>query len=152
MPRNLAWKPRRVFYGWWIVIACFFISLYTGGVVFYGFTAFFEPLADKFHWSYAQIICRLPARDGGGSPCPPGRNTSRSLGLQTITGNGNHYLYSRADTAQSHCLAVHVLRSLSPIGSGHEHLQQHGVDDRGRQLVQEEIRHSHRSYGFRLGV
>ena len=26
-----------------------------GGVVFYGFTAFFEPLADKFHWSYAQI-------------------------------------------------------------------------------------------------
>jgi sugar phosphate permease len=55
MPWNLAWKPRRIFYGWWIVIACFFISLYTGGVVFYGFTAFFEPLADRFHWSYAQI-------------------------------------------------------------------------------------------------
>ena len=55
MPWNLTWKPRRVFYGWWIVVACFFISLYTGGVVFYGFTAFFEPLADKFHWSYAQI-------------------------------------------------------------------------------------------------
>jgi len=55
MPLNLTWKPRRTFYGWWIVIACFFISLYTGGVVFFGFTAFFEPLADKFHWSYAQI-------------------------------------------------------------------------------------------------
>jgi MFS family permease len=55
MPWNLDWKPRRIFYGWWIVIACFFISIYTGGVVFYGFTAFFEPLADKFHWSYAQI-------------------------------------------------------------------------------------------------
>jgi len=55
MPWNLTWKPRRVFYGWWIVVACFFISLYTGGVVFYGFTAFFEPLADKFDWSYAQI-------------------------------------------------------------------------------------------------
>lgn len=52
---NLGWKPRRVFYGWWIVGACFFISLYVGGVVFYGFTAFFGPLADKFHWSYAQI-------------------------------------------------------------------------------------------------
>jgi sugar phosphate permease len=52
---NLDWKPRRVFYGWWVVVACFFISLYTGGVVFYGFTAFFEPLADKFSWSYAQI-------------------------------------------------------------------------------------------------
>ena len=55
MPWNLTRKPRRIFYGWWIVVACFFISLYTGGVVFYGFTAFFEPLADKFHWSYAQI-------------------------------------------------------------------------------------------------
>lgn len=55
MPWNLDWKPRRVFYGWWVVVACFFISLYTGGVVFYGFTAFFEPLADKFDWSYAQI-------------------------------------------------------------------------------------------------
>jgi len=55
MPWNLTWKPRRIFYGWWIVVACFFISLYTGGVVFYGFTAFFEPLADKFDWSYAQI-------------------------------------------------------------------------------------------------
>lgn len=55
MPWKLTWKPRRVFYGWWIVVACFFISLYTGGVIFYGFTAFFEPLADKFHWSYAQI-------------------------------------------------------------------------------------------------
>lgn len=55
MPLNLDWKPRRIFYGWWIVIACFFISLYTGGVVFYGFTAFFEPLANEFGWSYAQI-------------------------------------------------------------------------------------------------
>jgi len=53
MPLN--WKPRRIFYGWWIVIACFFISLYTGGVIFYGFTAVFEPLVDQFGWSYAQI-------------------------------------------------------------------------------------------------
>lgn len=55
MPLNLDWKPRRIFYGWWVVVACFFISLYTGGVVFYGFTAIFEPLVDEFGWSYAQI-------------------------------------------------------------------------------------------------
>jgi MFS family permease len=52
---HLNWKPRKVFYGWWIVGACFFIALYTGGVVFYGFTAVFEPLANEFNWSYAQI-------------------------------------------------------------------------------------------------
>jgi len=52
---HLNWKPRKVFYGWWIVGACFFIALYTGGVIFYGFTAVFEPLANEFDWSYAQI-------------------------------------------------------------------------------------------------
>ena len=55
MPFNLAWQPRRIFYGWWIVGACFVISLYGGGVVFYGFTTIFEPIAAEFGWSYAQI-------------------------------------------------------------------------------------------------
>jgi len=52
---HLNWKPSRVFYGWWIVGASFFVSLYTGGVIFYGFTAIFEPIANEFGWSYTQI-------------------------------------------------------------------------------------------------
>jgi MFS family permease len=55
MPFNLNWKPHRIFYGWWIIVACFFISLYTGGVIFYGFTAIFEPLKQQFGWSHTQI-------------------------------------------------------------------------------------------------
>jgi sugar phosphate permease len=55
MPWNLNWKPRRIFYGWWVVVACFFIALYVGGVVFYGFTTLIEPLVDEFRWSYMQI-------------------------------------------------------------------------------------------------
>ena len=51
----LNWKPPRIFYGWWIVGACFVISLYVSGVVFYGFTAIFEPIADEFGWSYTHI-------------------------------------------------------------------------------------------------
>jgi OFA family oxalate/formate antiporter-like MFS transporter len=46
---------RKVFYGWWIVLACFFIGLYVGGTIFYGFTAFFEPIRREFGWSYTQI-------------------------------------------------------------------------------------------------
>jgi MFS family permease len=46
---------KKVFYGWWIVLACFFISLYVGGITFYGFTALFEPLIKEFGWSYTQI-------------------------------------------------------------------------------------------------
>jgi sugar phosphate permease len=48
-------RPQKVFYGWWIVAASFLISLFMGGVVFYGFTAFFEPIADDLGWSYTQI-------------------------------------------------------------------------------------------------
>jgi MFS transporter, OFA family, oxalate/formate antiporter len=46
---------RRVFYGWWIVLACFLISLYVGGVTFFGMTAFFQPISQELGWSYTQI-------------------------------------------------------------------------------------------------
>lgn len=46
---------KKIFYGWWIVFACFLISLYVSSVIFYGFTAFFEPLVKDFGWSYTQI-------------------------------------------------------------------------------------------------
>ena len=52
---RLPLKPPEVFYGWWVVFACFVIALYMSGVVFYGFTALFEPIADEFGWSYTQI-------------------------------------------------------------------------------------------------
>ncbi|HEY51514.1 MAG TPA: MFS transporter [Dehalococcoidia bacterium] len=51
-------SPRRfsnIFYGWWIVGACFIIALYMSGVIFYGFTAIFEPIAEEFGWSYTSI-------------------------------------------------------------------------------------------------
>ncbi|MDP3879227.1 MAG: MFS transporter [Dehalococcoidales bacterium] len=48
-------KRSKVFYGWYIVGACLALTLYTGGVVYFGFTAIFEPIASEFGWSYAQI-------------------------------------------------------------------------------------------------
>jgi sugar phosphate permease len=44
-----------VYYGWWIVTASFLISVYTAGVVYFSFTAVFEPIAEEFGWSYTQI-------------------------------------------------------------------------------------------------
>jgi MFS family permease len=46
---------KKIFYGWWVVFACFLIGLYVSSVVFYGFTAFFEPLIQEFGWSYTQV-------------------------------------------------------------------------------------------------
>jgi MFS family permease len=48
-------KNHKVFYGWWIVAAGFFIAVYIGGFIHFGFTAVFEPIASDFGWSYAQI-------------------------------------------------------------------------------------------------
>ena len=45
----------RIYYGWWIVLASFSFAAYVGGTVFFGFTAFFEPIFEEFGWSYAQI-------------------------------------------------------------------------------------------------
>ena len=46
---------RKIFYGWWVVFACFFITFYIGGTAIFGFTAFFEPIAEETGWSYTQI-------------------------------------------------------------------------------------------------
>ena len=46
--------PRNVFPGWWIVAACATIGAYGGGVYFYGFTIFFNPLREELGLSSAQ--------------------------------------------------------------------------------------------------
>ncbi len=48
-------KKPRIFYGWLIVGTCFIVAFYVAGVVLFGFTAFFEPIAHEFGWSYTQI-------------------------------------------------------------------------------------------------
>jgi sugar phosphate permease len=48
-------KSSRFFYGWWVVAACFSISLFIHGIIGFGFTALIEPLSSKFGWSYTQI-------------------------------------------------------------------------------------------------
>ena len=44
-----------IYYGWWIVFAGFFIALYISGTLFFGFTAFFEPIVSEFGWSYTEV-------------------------------------------------------------------------------------------------
>ncbi|MDZ4163879.1 MAG: MFS transporter, partial [Smithellaceae bacterium] len=45
----------KIFYGWWIVLAGFLLTFYLSSIVFFGFTAFFEPLVQEFGWSYTQV-------------------------------------------------------------------------------------------------
>ncbi len=49
------WKPSKIFYGWWIVVAASIIGCYMVGSMFMGFTAFFQPIANEFGWSYTEV-------------------------------------------------------------------------------------------------
>ncbi len=50
-----SWKPRSVFFGWYVVGASLLTALYVGGAAFYGFTTVFEPIANEMGWSYTVI-------------------------------------------------------------------------------------------------
>lgn len=51
-PLRLA-PPKKIFYGWWIVLACAVLNFLAGGAFIYGFTIFFNPIRDTFGWSAA---------------------------------------------------------------------------------------------------
>lgn len=51
-----------IFYGWWIVAVGFFIALYVAGTIFFGFTAFFEPIVQEFGWSYTEVSIGISLR------------------------------------------------------------------------------------------
>jgi len=49
----LVTRARKVFYGWWVVGAGTFLYFLGIGSVFYGFSAFFNPMISEFGWSRA---------------------------------------------------------------------------------------------------
>ncbi len=44
-----------IFYGWWIVLACFFLLFLVAGAGFYSFSIFIKPLEEDFGWSRASV-------------------------------------------------------------------------------------------------
>ncbi len=62
MNDDMSVVKERVFYGWWVVVACAGINLLFGAAFFYGFTAFFNPMVDEFGWAYAAISLAFSVR------------------------------------------------------------------------------------------
>ncbi len=58
---------KRIFYGWWIVLATSLIHFWGAGTFFYSFTAFFNPIVEEFGWTYAAIsfAASLRSIEGG---------------------------------------------------------------------------------------
>jgi len=53
---------KKIFYGWWIVLACLVINLYVSSILFFGFTAFIDPLIEEFGWTYTQVSFAVSLR------------------------------------------------------------------------------------------
>ncbi len=53
---NLDLKPaprKKIFYGWWIVIAGALLRFFSGGSFYYGLSVFFNPIRETFGWNAA---------------------------------------------------------------------------------------------------
>jgi MFS family permease len=46
-------KRKKIFYGWWIILASATLNFIVGGTFFYGFTTFFNPIRETFRWTAA---------------------------------------------------------------------------------------------------
>jgi len=44
-------KRKKIFYGWWIVLAGAVLNFFTGGTFYYGFSVFFNPIRNTFGWN-----------------------------------------------------------------------------------------------------
>lgn len=44
---------KKIFYGWWVVLAAAGMSWYGSGVWFYGFSVIFKAILSEFGWSRA---------------------------------------------------------------------------------------------------
>ncbi|MFC1989148.1 MFS transporter [Chloroflexota bacterium] len=64
-------REKRIFYGWWILLATSLIHFYGGGVFIFGFTAFFNPLVREFRWSYAATLIAASFRSLEGGIAAP---------------------------------------------------------------------------------
>jgi MFS family permease len=52
--RSLGW-PKRVFYGWWIVLAAFLNLFFSVGIIYYGFPVFYPSLTASLGFTRAQL-------------------------------------------------------------------------------------------------
>ncbi len=109
-------KRGRLFYGWWIVIACATIALIGGGNYNYGMTVYFRPLMEEFHWSATTISVAFGLRSMEAGMAAPlfGYLVDRVgprklLFLGMVTAGMAFILFSRVNSLPTFYLAFFML-------------------------------------------
>ncbi|MBI4334334.1 MAG: MFS transporter [Chloroflexi bacterium] len=50
---------RKIFFGWWVALACSLVMFARGGIVYYSFSVFLKELTQAFGWSRSQVSAGL---------------------------------------------------------------------------------------------
>ena len=64
---RLVARSRKVYYGWWMVVASAVLLTFHAGAWWYSFTVFLKPIAEEFNWSRASVsgAFSLTSLEGG---------------------------------------------------------------------------------------
>jgi MFS family permease len=118
-------RSRRLFYGWWIVLACGAIQILGSGCFYYGLGAFFLPLTAEFGWSRALTSSAFSLYRLEGGVVEPivgfafdriGPRRLIALGV-TLAGAG-FVIFSRIDSFAGFVVAVVVMATGFSCGFG----------------------------------
>lgn len=52
----------KIFRGWWVAWGSFFLTILLGGAVYFGFTAFYDPIIQEFNWTYTEVSIAFSIR------------------------------------------------------------------------------------------
>jgi sugar phosphate permease len=64
-------RQRKVFYGWWMVLAGFISSSYLHAAYVYGFSALFNPILNTFGWTRATVAIAFSLQRGEAAVAAP---------------------------------------------------------------------------------
>jgi sugar phosphate permease len=95
---------RRVFYGWWMLAACVVAMALGGGVSFWSFGLYVNPIEDEFGWSRAEVSLGFSFSLLAGGLCGPiaghlidTRGPRASILLGAVVASGSYFLLATTD-------------------------------------------------------
>jgi sugar phosphate permease len=96
---------RRIFYGWWMLAASVIAMALGGGVSFWAFGLYVNPLENEFGWSRAQVSLGFSFSLLAGGLCGPvaghlidSRGPRASILLGAVVASGSYFLLATTDS------------------------------------------------------
>jgi sugar phosphate permease len=117
-------RKTTIFYGWWIVAACFVLCFLFAGAGFYSFSIFIKPLENEFGWDRAAISLTMSIYFiVGGLMGPPVGKLTQNWGPKKVmtlaaTGSGACFLLVSLTQSLWYFYIIYALLAVTLCGIG----------------------------------